>query len=128
MERHAVGRYYRTAYMLPALILIVDIAILTIRRVLHQVPDLFDLFIILVACYNVFQIWRGSFPFRVSARDGEILFRGRALKPNAKCKSVIRLDSGHVRVKFNFLVTVQVDGQSDAIDALEESFLSIKSS
>lgn len=128
MERHAVGRYNRTAYMLPALILIVDIAILTIRRVLHQGPDFFDLFIILVACYNVFQIWRGLFPFHVSARNGEILFRGRALKPNTKCKSIIRSDSGHVKVKFNFLVTVEVEGQSDAIDSLEESFLSIKSS
>lgn len=128
MERQAVGRYYRTAYMLPALILIVDIVILTIRRVLHQGPGFFDLFIIVVACYNIFQIWRGLFPFSISVRDGEILFRGHSLKPDAKCKSVIRLDSGHVKVKFNFLVTVEIEGQPDAIDALEVAFRSTKAS
>ncbi len=81
----AVRRNYWTSSILQSLAFIVGIALLVFRRIQHQGPSLFDAGLAFVIVYDAFLLWRTLFPFSVSIEDGQVLFRGKNLKPTVKC-------------------------------------------
>lgn len=126
LRTSVVGHYHWTSLILPSIAFVGGIALLVSRGLQHQGPNLFDAGIAFLVLYDVFLLWRTLFPFSVSTEDGQILFRGKNLKPAVKCRSVIRLDSSNLTVKFNPLIMVKLEGIPELIDDIERSFLLIK--